>query len=66
MDGLRHKDSCYDNTPAHDMTGHNLILNAASTTFHYSQDDIKGDMHWDLVAELNVCLSKCPADDHFK
>ena len=30
-----------------------------------SQGDTKGDMHWDLVAELNVCLSKYPADDHF-
>ena len=62
MDGLGHEDSCY-NTPAHDMTGHNFILNAASTTFHCTQDDIKGHKHWDLVAKLNACLSKYPADD---
>lgn len=60
-----------DNIPAHgDDVGHNLILNAATTTFHYSGDDTKEDTAAmmastprDLVAELNACLSEFPADD---
>ena len=47
--------------------------NAASGTFHDRRDDTKEDTAlmvvstaWDLIAKLNICLSKFPADDTFE